>query len=270
MKLVENGSFPIADIEIGKRLRMVDPLWAKGLAQVIEQTGLQNPIQIMRVGNSFRLVAGAHRMAAYKELGRTDIPAKVYEPDTDDVESEIRLQEIVENVARRELSALDRAAHIAELKDTLLKLNGETRGRKGSEKTANIAVFNLSDELSSRMQLSERTVRADVELFKALSPKVRARLNTANLQWLAENRAQLVALGKEKPEDQLAIIELIDVEEGEDAPANVSAAAALHHNKVDTSTPDEKHVASFVKLWAKASKKARKQMLAYAEKNVGA
>jgi ParB family transcriptional regulator, chromosome partitioning protein len=263
MKLIETGSFPIADIEIGSRLRIVDEIWVKGLAEIIRQTGLQNPIQIMKVGNSYRLVAGAHRLAAFILNGESFIPAMVYEPETDDPETEIRLHEIVENVGRRELSALDRAAHIAELQVTYIKLYGDARGgdRKSEKsKRQSLPLWSLSDEISSKMGLSERTVRADAELFRGLSIASRKAVVGT---YLADNRAQLAALSKQPQDDQKALLKILLAKEPQ--ATSMAAAMALHFNKVDLSTPDELVFAKFVKLWTSASEKARKEIRLYVE-----
>ncbi len=261
MKLIENGSFPIAEIELGERLRAVDPEWARGLAQVIKATGLQHPVEIVKAGNRHRLVAGAHRLAAFKLLGLSDIPARVMEPETQNPELEIRLDEIVENIGRRELSALDRAAHVAELKHIFQTLHGETRGgdRKSQKsKRQTLPFWSLSDDLSAKMKLSERTVRADAELFERLSPAIRQRIAGT---WLAENRAQLVALSKAAAPDQKAVLDMLLA--GEPKARNVNHALSLHLNQVDSRKPDEVTFARFVKLWGVASKSARKQIRAY-------
>lgn len=277
MKLIDRGPFPVDEIEVKERRRAIDPLWVKGLAEIFKSTGLQNPIQVMRVGNRFRLVAGAHRLAAFKLLGITDIPAHIYEPETDDPEAEIRLQEIIENVARRELSPLDRAAHIAELKDILQKLHGATHGgdRKSIEakrknQSENIAFYSLGDDVAERMGLSKRTVYADAELHNSLAPETRQRLREdETLHWLTENRAQLVQLARETPKDQFALLKLLASGKA-DAPPNVTAAAALHHNNVDVTTPDERNFAAFKKLWARSSRKVRRQIKAAIERDSAA
>jgi ParB family transcriptional regulator, chromosome partitioning protein len=137
MRLIENGSVIIEDIEVGNRLRSIDQDWVEGLAETIKTSGLQNPIELVRVGNSLRLVSGAHRLAAFKHLNLTSIPARIVEPETAHPELEIRMDEIVENIARRDLSALDRAAHISELKSAFKTLHGETRGARNKNKSIN-------------------------------------------------------------------------------------------------------------------------------------
>lgn len=262
MRLIESGSFPIADIQVGNRLRTVDKEWVNAFAATLNSpTDLQHPIILVKVGNEHRLAAGGHRLAAFTLKGWDDIPAKIMEPETDQPDLEIRQAEIMENLGRRELSPLDRATHVFELHDIWQKLHGEKRGRPSKEKSANVALFDLGDELGDKLGLSRRTVFADVALFSGLSSASRKRITGT---WLADNRAQLVVLSKEKPEDQKAVLDLLFKDE--EPCANVSAALARHHNKVDVTDPDEAAFAKFVKLWAGASKKVRRNIKAHIEK----
>ncbi len=197
MKLVETGSVFITDIDVGSRLRAVDEDVAQGLAAIIKDSVLLHPISLLRVGNRLRLGPGGHRLRAFQILEREAIPAFIWESEADDPDAEIRMLEITENIGRRELSALDRAAHVAELKTIYVKLHGETRGgdRKSEKsKRQTLPFWSLSDEVSTKMGLSERTVRADAALFDGLTPASRkAVIGTA----LADNRAQLVVLSKQ-------------------------------------------------------------------------
>ena len=63
-------SLPIADIEVGVRLRPVDPVWAVALGQIIAQEGQQTPIQVCRYQGkedwTWSLVAGASAGGAAK------------------------------------------------------------------------------------------------------------------------------------------------------------------------------------------------------------
>ncbi len=263
MKLVEHGSVLIVDIEVADRLRSIDVDWVKGLAETIKVSGLQNPIELALVGNKLRLVSGAHRLAAFQLLGLPSIPARVVEAETDQPALEMRMDEIVENIARRELSALDRAAHVAELKQIYVKLHGETRGgdrKTEKSKRQTLPFWSLSDEVSTKMGLSERTVRADAELFAGLSPASRKAVVGT---FLADNRAQLATLAKQPHDDQKALLKILLA--AEPKASTMGQALALHHNKVDLSTPDEKTFAAFVKLWGRASKHGRKQIRLYIE-----
>jgi ParB family transcriptional regulator, chromosome partitioning protein len=263
MKFLEHGSVVIADIEVGNRLRAVDEDVAQGLAAILKTEVLQHPIQLMQVGNRLRLGPGGHRLRAFQILGRDSIPAIVWEAETNDPEAELRMMEITENIGRRELSAIDRAAHIAELRLIFVKLRGETRGgdrKSESAKRQSFPFWSLTDEVSGKMKLSERTVRADAELYNGLSPATRKAVVGT---FLADNRAQLASLAKQPHEDQKALLKILLA--AEPKASTMGKALALHHNKVDLSTPDEKAFAAFVKLWGRASKQAQKQMRLYIE-----
>lgn len=261
MKLVETGSFPIADIEIGNRLRNIDEDWAKGLAATIEATGLQNPVQLLKVGNLFRLVAGAHRLRAFQILGRADIPAAIHEPQTDRPELELRESEIIENIGRRELSALDRAAHIAELATIQKELSGERRGgdRKSEKsKVQQLQFWSLGEEVASKMGLSQRTIFADLELYSGLSADTRRRVAGT---WLADARNQLRELARLDADKQDAALNLILGEEPK--ARKVSDALCIIEKRPKARTDNEKIYRDLTKLWLSAPKKVKTQFLEF-------
>ena len=256
MKLVETGSFPIAAIEVGQRLRGIDEGWAKGLAATIEATGLQNPVQLLKVGDAHRLVAGAHRLRAFQLLGRDEIPAAIYETETDQPELELRRSEIVENIARRELSALDRAAHVAELAAIEKELAGETRGRKKKEET--VSFFSISDEVASKMGLSDRTIRADLELYKGLSAATRKRVAGT---FLADARNQLRDLARLDADRQHQALDLMLGEEPQ--AKKVSDALCIIEKRPKAKTDNDKLLRDLTKRWLSAPKKVKTQFLEF-------
>lgn len=261
MKLIETGSFPIAEIEIGQRLRGIDEDWAQGLAAMIEATGLQHPVQLLKVGNEVRLVAGAHRIRAFQLLGRTDIPAAIHEPDTDKPELELRRSEIVENIGRRELSALDRAAHIAELAAIEKELAGERRGGdKKSEKSKvqQLHFWNLGDEVASKMGLSKRTVFADLELHNGLSAATRKRVAST---WLADARNQLRDLAKLDATHQAKALDLMLGEEPK--AKKVSDALCIIEKRPKAKPGNEQLFVKLKKAWLSSPKKVQRDFLEF-------
>ena len=76
----------------------------------IKRLGLQHPITVRRRGTDFILIAGRHRLEAFKRLGRRGIMANVVSV----VGDQARLWEISENLHRADLNALERAEQIAE------------------------------------------------------------------------------------------------------------------------------------------------------------
>ncbi len=105
----------LAEIHASDRRRPVDPEQVQVIAESIGEIGLQSPIAV-RLDPAdtagYRLVAGAHRIAAAAELGWTRIDGLVVDGSDD----ELALMEIDENLARAEPTPLDRALFLAERK----------------------------------------------------------------------------------------------------------------------------------------------------------
>lgn len=261
MKPLETGSFPLAEIEKGDRLRLVDEDWAQGLADSILETELLNPIQLLRVGDRYQLVAGAHRLRAFEILGRTDIPAMIYEPETSKPELELRLAEIEENLRRRELSVLDRAASIAERQRVLKDLHGETRGRKKPQ----VGVFSLNEQIREKLNLGKGTVDRAIGIFKHLTGATRSRIAHT---WMADHQVQLVALANatkslplaEAEETQARVLDLMFC----DPPKarSVREAIAIIEKRVipekDTREAAEQKI---IKIWADLDAAGRRHVL---------
>ncbi len=261
MKLIETGSFPVDQIEVGDRLRAIDESWAQGLAATIEAVGLQHPVQLLKMGNQFRLVAGAHRVRAFQLLGRTEIPASIYEPETDQPELELRRSEIVENIGRRELSALDRAAHIAELVNIEKQLSGERRGgdrKTEKSKAQQLRFWSVSEDVAVKMGLSSRTIEADFELFRKLSSPTRKRVAGT---WLADARNQLRDLAKLDAAQQAKALDLMLGEEPK--ARRVADAICIIEKRPKAKPGNEQLLAKLTKAWLSAPKKVQRDFLEF-------
>lgn len=123
--MVEILEIPLASIEVGTdRARDLDPFWAEGLAAIIAAQGLTNPITVRQTETGYRLVTGLHRKAAFHILGRDMIPAHLSAASSDD---EARLEEVMENLGRAELIALDRCHHLFDLKQVWERMHPQAR-----------------------------------------------------------------------------------------------------------------------------------------------
>lgn len=102
-------------IDVGDRLRAVDPKKVSQLAESMKAIGLLNPIYVSYSadGSACTLVAGAHRLAAAKKLGWDSIDT-VELPGGD---LEAQLAEIDENLCRSELTPTEEAEHIGRRKE---------------------------------------------------------------------------------------------------------------------------------------------------------
>jgi len=218
----------LATIDTSDRLRPVTPENAQLTAASISEIGQIQPI-VVRVhpnGNGLKLIAGGRRCAATAILGREQIGAVLVEC-TDD---EARMIEIDENLAREELSPLDRAFFLAERKRVYEAMNPETvhgkakkpkRPTSEKDKVANIATFaRFSKDAAKSTGLSERTVQLACALASALSPEAVALIRSTKI---ADNQAQLQALAALDPEQQLTVAGLIAA----NAASNVAKACVV-------------------------------------------
>src|SRR3984885_3890151 len=130
---------PLDRVEIPGVRRAVDPDAVARLKNSIAVAGLLHPITVAKRDGGYRLLAGAHRLTAFRELGMERISANIVE--LDDLHAE--LVELDENLARNELSPAERSAAVARRKAIYETLHPETKhgaigkGRelpKGAEK----------------------------------------------------------------------------------------------------------------------------------------
>lgn len=244
-------------IEVAERIRVVDQDWVEGLAVSIEVNGLMSPIlvaQPKKGRSTYALIAGAHRLAAVRLLGWTEVPALVFAGSA----LEARLREIDENLIRRELSPLDRAAHLAERKRIYEELAPATKhgGDRRSDQVANLATWSerFTADAARKLGVSERDVQRAVSRYTKIAPDVRVGISGT---WLAHKGAELDALARLAPDAQRAAVHLL-LSEDDDRPRTVSAADKRARGWVP-SAPNAEDVAfsALMKAWQKAPKRAR-------------
>lgn len=62
--MTERRLLPLASIDLGDRLRPIDPVWAQAIAASFAERGQDQPIVVRPDGERFVLVTGGHRLAA--------------------------------------------------------------------------------------------------------------------------------------------------------------------------------------------------------------
>jgi hypothetical protein len=171
------------------------------LVESIRELGLLNPISVTR---DRHLISGLHRLAAFKALGRHRIPAMMIDVNRDDA----KLREIDENLARNDLTLLERAEHLCRRKEIYERLHPETRrgGDRGNQHIGGKS--RLSDKLSfshsaaTSTGRSSRTVHRLVRIANNLTPKTRKLLRGTDL---ADNQRALLRLCKFPPDMQESV-----------------------------------------------------------------
>jgi ParB family chromosome partitioning protein len=251
----------ISAIEVGERLRAVDPNHVAVIASSVRECGrILQPIAVSMVYRekalrpNYVLVAGAHRLAAAQLAGLSEIPAEVYEGLSS---LAARLIEIDENLLRHELNPLDRAVFLAERKAVYEGLHPETKagvaGAKARHDSAN-DTMSFAKDAAEKTGLNPRTIQRAVTIVSKISPEIRRSL-TGTI--LSKNQKELLLLAKQPPEQQAEIVGLML---GENAPVkSVKAAIERVSGKV-AAVPDrnEAQTRHLVNAWMHAGILARR------------
>lgn len=198
---------PVGDVYVvGKRRALVEKSIA-ALAESIKRIGLQTPITVRGDANfpdpetgevmgAYVLVAGHHRLEAYRRLGIDRIPAVVR--DCDEVDAE--LWEIAENLHRADLTALERDEQVARWVDlAAVKARQVDEPLKGGRQPKEKGQAKAARELG----ISEPDVRRAARVA-SISERAKAAARDAGLD---DNRTALLAASRETSEDgQVAAI----------------------------------------------------------------
>jgi N6-adenosine-specific RNA methylase IME4 len=179
------------------KARQIDPAAVTALAGSIAEGGLLNAITVRKVQKSrgtrmtdaFEVIAGMHRVKAFRWLQRETIPAIVL--DIDDLHAELML--IDENLYRNDLTAAERASAQARRKAIYQQLHPETKpgGDRGNQhtgpKVANGQVGQeptaprFDEAAAEATGQSERSVRRDVTRGEALGEAALAKIARTSL-----------------------------------------------------------------------------------------
>lgn len=151
------------------------------LKESILEHGLLHPIAVTR---DLELIAGWHRLQAFRELGRETIPAFVLGVDAIGA----GMLAIDENLVRNELSALERADLLQERKLMYEILHPDTRrgGDRGNQYTGGkkrqTAVSAFCQEARLWTGQASRTVRQYVQVASRLSPEAKELIRGTRLE----------------------------------------------------------------------------------------
>jgi ParB family transcriptional regulator, chromosome partitioning protein len=193
------GPVAISAIAVPRHACPLNEVTVDQLMLSIQRTGLLNPLLVARVQNSdaYLLVAGLHRLEALRRLGLTQALVIVREGKPEAVE----MDQIEENLARKELSMLERAFQEKRLHELYVKHYPETRrGVAGA-----IARHRGATEITSfaegmaRPGSGAKTISNRIALAKNLRPEAAAVLYGTPV---ANHLAKLKALSKVPSEEQ--------------------------------------------------------------------
>ena len=112
--------------------RRFDDTGIEELSQSIRRTGILQPVLVTREGGRFRIVAGERRVRAARRAGLSEVPVIVRDGVTD---RDHLLLALVENVQRRDLTALEEAEAYRHLKDDFGLTQEDVAERVGKDRT---------------------------------------------------------------------------------------------------------------------------------------
>lgn len=198
---------PVHSIEVPERKRPLDHDHVGALADSINEIGLLSPIALMFREGVPRLVAGAHRLAAFKLLGLETIPFVAV--GLDDLRAE--LAEIDENLIRAKLSDLQMDQQLARRKEIYLELYPETRrgvaGGLASGASRGTTELNSTvpspksfvADTAEKLGCTERHVRQSIQIGTDIAPDVQDVLLGTDL---ADRRNDLLEISRMTHDEQ--------------------------------------------------------------------
>lgn len=212
--MTTQAKIKIADIWIPANRRKLDPSWVATLQQdMASGNGHMVPIEVAeeaRDGKPYRLIFGAHRLAAVTGNGADEIDAIVKDRKEVASEAQIRLREIAENIMRRQLSALDRAVDIADWRDIYDAAHdtgkpGRKRKPDEDEETSAKFALNFSEAAQQTLGISRRSVFNALKIATIPAP-IRDRIS---LHAIADSQTDLLLLASETADRQSKVADLL-------------------------------------------------------------
>lgn len=271
---------PVADIEIGERLRPVDPVAAEGIGRTMQLMGQKKPIEVCRLPGrkQWTVVDGAHRVTGAQVVGITHLRAEVVENDVDE-----RLErEITAEVFDPQLAPLDRAMFVGRLAELNKKRAGITTEEtpqaiaakarwekvKADAADASLTVrdaYGFNDRIAERLGFSIATIERDLFLYRHISSSAVGRLRAVAHPAL-QSAGQLRKLAKLDEDAQKAAVDrLLWEEEGSEArkPLTLDEAIAAGKAKVAAQPDAEtKAFSQFFSAFGRMSAGQKKTALA--------
>ena len=215
----------LASVDVGERLRALDPAWVNLLAQEIQVDGLIEPIRVVERGTRFQLIDGARRVAACLQLGHSGIEARIEPEEALADDAAVRLGEIKGNFLRGELTMLERAYYVAAWRGVYEGVNGAIkRGPKakggipfqrngmpdaGNDDVADAFVLSLSEAAQKALQISQPTMSRYLRIA-SIPPEQGHRLVGHQS---ANSRAELLMLAEQTAVRQALIVDLLTAAE---------------------------------------------------------
>lgn len=253
---------PVAQVTRTANHRKHSQAAIQAMAENIDVHGHRQPIEVLIDGDSYQLIFGALRLDAIAYLGRSEIKAEVKRREDFASGAAIRLVSISENMARRELSVLERSVDIADWCEIYRAAQpGIKPGRKPAAAARGELGINLilnspdTDLMAASGQFAASFSDAAQAFLGVSRAGVFRALKIASidalqrdriaLEPIANNQAELMALAAQATARQAAILDLIL---GGKASSVADAIAALDERPRHVQAAWEKFSEQFARI----------------------
>jgi ParB family chromosome partitioning protein len=222
-------------VKVSEGRRKIDTEKVTALAESIKDIGLINAITITP---DFTLIAGAHRLEAFKLLGRETIPANVIQLSGLAVE----LAEIDENLIRNDLSYVGRGELMLRRKEIYEALHPETKagGDRRSDKFLIVdstirKTPSFTEDTAVKIGVSRSVVEQEIKLAKDLTPEAKEAVKIADI-----TKTNALKLARLNPEEQNAVVAQVTDKQT----LSITDAINEVQHKAATERPRQPHVAN--------------------------
>jgi ParB family chromosome partitioning protein len=136
------------------------------LAESIKVHGIIQPLVVRRLGDKFEIIAGERRYKAASLIGLRKVPVIIMDVD-DNKSAELA---VVENIQRKEMSALEEARSFKKILDKSYLTQEQLAARMGKSQSAianKLRLLNLSQEVQDALlneRISERHARSLLQI----------------------------------------------------------------------------------------------------------
>lgn len=252
---------PLEAIDVGHRLRPTDPDILDGLVADIAARGLRTPIEVVAGHDGrFGLIAGLYRLRACQVLEHETIMASIRPAGT---EEELLRDEVMENLARAELTVLERCQFLARLKAIFVKETGARRGgdrrsaEAGADQSANLADWYKG--VARRLDRSVRSVEREAAIGGLLSRSAADLLRGSTFEQVL---GELDLLSRQPVNRQRRIAEML-TRGPEPRPTSVmEAVLRLGNSSSATAATKPDAFGKLLDVWNRATPEMRRNLIA--------
>ncbi|QHW25852.1 ParB-like nuclease domain-containing protein [Rhizobium leguminosarum bv. viciae 248] len=217
---------PLALVDLSSDQRKYSQTTIQAMAENIAVFGQRQAIEVVTLGDRYQLVFGKLRFEAISFLGQAEIRANVKRQEEFSAQVTPRLVSIVENMARSELTKLDRSIAIADwcalyrAAQGPLKPGPKSASAERAELSLNLILNSADTELMAASAAFSASFSEAAQHFLGVSRaavfralKIAAipglQRDRIALHPLADNQSELTALADEPADRQAAILDLI-------------------------------------------------------------